>query len=155
MDRDVTVGIVGAVVLVAAMVGIFFYERSVAPLPGEADGDAPAANLTTASASGSTGVGDSTVETLQLAGGNATFTLTWTPGDQSTDTMGLTVTPPGGTPVTLESSTSPLEVAAAGPAGNWTVEVVFVSAAGPAPGPASGVGADTTVSWSLEAAVRP
>ena len=155
MDRDVVVGIVGAVVLVAAMVGIFFYERSVAPIPG-GDAAPPASNATTATASGTTAVGDSTVETLQLAGGNVTFTLSWTPGQQSTDTMSFTVTAPDNSTRTADdSSTSPLELAMSGPAGTWTVEVVFVSAAGPAPGPAAGVGADTSVAWTLEATARP
>lgn len=157
MDRDVVVGIVGAVVLVAAMVGIFFYERSVAPV-ADADGGGAATNATSASASGTTAVGESTTETVFLSGGNATFTLTWTPGQQSTDTLGITVTAPDGTQsAPVEGSTSPLEVALAGPAGNWTIEVAFVSASGPAGGvgPAAGVGADTSVSWDVAAAVRP
>lgn len=158
MDRDVVVGIVGAVVLVAAMVGIFFYERSVAPIPA-AEGAAPSMNATSATASDTTAVGSSTEKMLALDGGNATFTLTWTPGDRSTDTLGLTVTAPDGrVSDAVESSASPIELTFAGPAGNWTVEVAFVSAEGPAggvPGPAGGVGADTSVSWSLDAAVRP
>lgn len=159
MDRDVTVGIVGAVVLVAAMVGIFFYERSVAPLPAEGNPGTGTNETASASASGTTAVGESTVETLRLSGGNATFTLSWTPGANSEDTLGLTVTSPDGRESSpMESSTSPIELTFAGVPGNWTIEVAFVSASGPAPagpGPVTGVGADTQVAWSLDATSRP
>lgn len=103
MNKDTIIGIVGAVVLVAAMVGVFQYEgsQSASTLGGaqfQVTWATDSANGPTVS--GSTAVGEETEEVLTVEETNLTrseFTLVWTPGPGSTNTMRLTVTPPAGT----------------------------------------------------------
>lgn len=165
MHRDTVIGIVGVVILVAAMVGVFTYERSQA---GDLDGGigAGAANFT-ASLSGNAGIGEDNayqeiLNVNQSGLTNMTFTLTWTPGDTSVDTLRLIVAMPNN--MTHESEeendgqiTLPIEIpAGTDSAGDWQVTVVFVDAqvdspAGPLDPPVDPAGAaDTSVDVTVE-----
>lgn len=101
MKRDTIVGIVGAVALIAAMAGIFQYEKSqpASTLGSKAFDVAWAiedANGPTTTAA--TPLGETTEATLEIAQANLTrakFTVAWTP-QQGTDTLRVVVTPPAG-----------------------------------------------------------
>jgi hypothetical protein len=101
---------------------------------------------------------------------NVTFTVAWRPGQNSQDTVSVTVTPPNGTAVqSPSSSTSPITVTVpidnAKPTsstpemkgyGAWKVAVKFVSATvgTPAGGglpvsPPGGALTDSSISWNL------
>lgn len=101
MKRDTIIGIAGAVLLVAAMAGIFKFEGSQpASSLGSAAFDVA---WTTADANGptttaSTPLGDTTETLLDISQTNLTrakFTVTWTP-TQGTDTLRVVITPPEG-----------------------------------------------------------
>lgn len=142
MHRDTVIGIVGVVILVAAMVGVFTYERSQAgSLPGEDDG--AAANFTAPALSDTVQLGQTSEQlvTLNQTGmTNVTFTLTWTAGANSLDTLRLVVAPPNGTGAPVESDPEEDgEITITVPVGNtdasgtlgvgdWQVVVEFVSA---------------------------
>lgn len=171
MHRDTVTGLVAAGVLVAAMVGVFFYERGVAIREGigqDAAGDAPS-SLAGPSVIGTTAAGASTAKTIvvnQTGLTNLTFTLRWT-ATAGVDTMRLAVAPSQATGVTTgkeseaESDgeivlTLPIGNAAADGAlgvGPWEVTVDFVSARTglPAEPPVPPPGTtDTNVDWSVE-----
>lgn len=101
MKRDTIVGIVGAVALIAAMAGIFQYEKSqpASTLGSKAFDVAWAieeANGPTTTAA--TPLGETTETTVEVAQANLTrakFTVTWT-AQQGTDTLRVVVTPPAG-----------------------------------------------------------
>ncbi|MHB8586007.1 MAG: hypothetical protein ACYDDF_09290 [Thermoplasmatota archaeon] len=150
MHKDTIVGIVGAVILVAAMVGVFLYERNSPAAEangtsGSTSGALVLANLSGAGASGTVAVQKTTTQMVNLGFKNmtkATFTVKWTPGSTSSDTVQVTVTPPvGGGNSTGVTSTNgsatitinvpnpkPSGAAEAAGIGNWTVAVNFMSA---------------------------
>lgn len=154
MNRDTVIGIVGAVILVAAMVGVFQYERTRAP---GALGDTPIfnSNFTGPNEQGSLTLGASADAELNVTTQNMTnitFTLTWTPqatppGD---DTFKLVITPPSGVnATTLEGQSSTGTVTVVIPIGNakpttapttlgvgaWTAKITFVSTSAVTPPP--------------------
>lgn len=117
LNKDTVIGIVGSIVLVAAMIGVFTYERSQANAGAFAvtwesvQSDGP-------SAEGSTPLQQSTETTVDIAQTNLTsvdFTVSWTP-TQGTDTLRVTVTPPEGSGL---NATEPVE----GDSGTITVSV--------------------------------
>lgn len=111
LNRDTAVGIVGAIVLVAAMAGVFFYERSqfssyeVAWQAQEAG---------TASDDGSLDEGASQDHTFTADGeglSTVRVTLTWTDDVGQPDTFEVTVQGPNGTySDSDDGASSPLEV---------------------------------------------
>lgn len=179
MHRDTVIGIVGVVILVAAMVGVFTYERSQASSQGEADGGT-LQTLAGPDASGTVAVGateDKILAFNQTGITNVTFTLTWTPGQASSvDTLRLVVAPGNDTGLTsgFESEaeddgeiTLTIPVANVGPdgilgVGNWQVTVEFVSAAAttpvgqpPLPPPTAPPGTtDTSVDYALATSLQ-
>lgn len=141
MNRDTVVGIVGAVILVTAMVGVFYYERSVAATPnGEGDGG-PATNSTSGPiVSGTVAVGatDSKLANVTATSArNVTFTLTWT-ATNGADTLQVTVAPPTGSGIMEGAVSEPsdsgeivvtVEVPeGATPTGEWKIDVTFTQA---------------------------
>jgi len=98
MHRDTVIGIVGVVILVAAMVGVFTYERGQASgMLGPGGGATE--NVTGPSQTGTVAVGASEDVDLaldQTGMTNVTFTLRWTPGN-GVDTLVLHVAPSNGT----------------------------------------------------------
>lgn len=173
MHRDTVIGIVGVVILVAAMVGVFTYERGVAAnlLPA---GGFTAADLAGPGLDGTTPVGSETTEILSIAQTNMTkiaFTLTWANSQTSVNTLQLVVAPANGTglaegvesepesdgEITVEllvpneePTTGPLAVGV----GDYEITVRFVGAAPPGPlGPAPLPVTDTEVAWALATAL--
>lgn len=109
MNKDTIVGIVGAVALLAAMVGVFKYEGSQAQSTlGSQSFDL---TWTTEDAAGPSVDGTSplrgaTEETLVIGDANITritFTLTWT-ATAGADTLKLTVVPPEGSGLAANTS---------------------------------------------------
>lgn len=113
MNKDTVVGILGAVILVAAMVGIFYYEGTQAPAgAGVATGGAGplSLNWTTSSvagpsARGQTTEGDSTEERVNVSAANLTrieFVLEWADDvmNSGPDVFNVTVTSPAGDTLT-------------------------------------------------------
>lgn len=167
MNRDTVIGIVGAVILVAAMVGVFQYERTRAPTTGT--GDFTLTNSTLEGVSGETTIRGATEEMVNVSQQNVTtvlFTLKWSPSTQGfEDTLKLTVIPPGnGTEATASGASGTLElpvnVTSMMPTpgnpvltgtGAWTIKVEYLSTTsptGPLPLPQAG-----TVSWTLAGTV--
>lgn len=158
MNKDTVVGILGAVILVAAMVAIFYYEGTQVPggtggAGGTGGGAGGNALYRTSTAAGPTASGQNTEEvTVDITQANVTainFTLTWTDdvAQSDPDTFRVTVTGPTGTTYegTAEGSDggegvvvriSPINsvpaAANAAPAtlgqGTWTVSVELVGA---------------------------
>ena len=168
MNRDIVVGIVGTAVLVAAMVGVFTYERNSAgpAAPGPGDGGA-AGNVTVPDATGTTGVGRTTEQKVVVnatSAASVTFTLTWK-ASQGKDTLQLAVKPPAGSAIvvnaTPRSDSGRIELvvgvpAGVSPKGEWTASVTVASAAPglPLTPPVSPpvtppAGTDAAVSWTL------
>lgn len=169
MHRDTVIGIVGVVILVAAMVGVFTYERGQASdlLTGPGG---ETMNFTAPAVTGNVAVGSTSenLVTLNQTGiTNVTFTLTWTPGANSVDTLVLVVAPPNGTGDPVESSpesdgeitlTIPVANTGAGGTlgvGDWQVVVEFVSAELSTPvqppiQPPVGPSPDTEVDFSVD-----
>lgn len=110
-NRDTAVGMVGAVVLIAAMGGVFFYERGQFQTY---EVSWETAEVVSESASGTLDEGDSaapnfSVEEERLS--TATASLSWSDDAGGADTFRLTVEGPNGTySDTDEVSSSPLEV---------------------------------------------
>lgn len=169
MHRDTVIGIVGVVILVAAMVGVFTYERSQASdLVGD---DGAGAGNFTASLSGTSPLGEDQAEPQTMIVNqsgltNLTFTLTWSPGAAtSVDTMKLVVVMPNNMSHESDAEndgeiTLSVEVPeGTDSAGNWTVVAAFVSAdvttpAGQPPvnPPVVPPGStDDSVSWTVDA----
>jgi hypothetical protein len=120
MNKDTVVGILGAVILVAAMVGIFYYEGTQAPGAtanggGGGAGTGPfAVSWTTAekagtAVQGSTDWGASSTQQANVTGSNVTkisFAVTWTPNAVSAESVTVTGKGPGGLSCTGQASTS-------------------------------------------------
>lgn len=100
--KDTVIGVVGAVILVAALTGVFYYEGSSAEAPtGANEYDLSWASLTTEGPGleGDTDEGETTTETVTVEADNITdveVVLTWTDDTGSPDTFNLTVTSPSG-----------------------------------------------------------
>jgi hypothetical protein len=175
MNRDIVVGIIGTCVLVAAMVGVFLYERNNAGTTGTGpDTGGPGGALASpAPVTGSTAVGqskDATILVNATSASTVTFTLTWTPSQTSKDTLSLAIKPPAGATIqvngTQQSDAGKIEVSVpvpsgVSPAGTWTATVKFVSASPTVGGvtpPTNplppGTGTDASVSWSLATALK-
>lgn len=169
MNRDTITGIIGAVILVTAMVGVFQYERGRASDVVGAGGSFVNATLAGPTLSDATPLGEATEANVTITQLNLTrvaFALSWT-ASNGRDTLVLHVTPPEGSgldPVQSDPSDSgTIEVAvdvpnaspAAGGAsavgtGDWQVVVEYVSGSGLSPVPGvPPVQPDETVSWSL------
>lgn len=177
MNKDTVVGILGAVILVAAMVGIFYYEGTQAPTGvangpgGPATNPSVRANLTTVdgpklSSDGSQPAGPGVTKnvTINQSGvRKVEFTLTWTDDNSAApggpDTLKLTVTPPSGAGATAKSDskdtgtiTLSFENLTAAASGQWAVTVEVTSTgdqAPPVPSPIPLPISDTGNSWSL------
>lgn len=168
MNRDTVTGIVGAAILVVAMVGVFQYERTIgAARAGLDDGDFSLTTLPGPSLSEATPLGQSTDSVVSVAQQNltnVTFKLTWS--GQSTNTLSMAVQVPadmGGATYVSESEsdgeiviTVPVpnaQPAAGAPTmlgvGDWQVSVAFESATSTTPTPLPPVGQDESVTWSL------
>lgn len=108
MKRDLVIGIVGATILVAAMVGVFRYEAS--QVSGTAwDVAWRDANVAGTVVNGITQEGETTPVSMEVTHTNvtmATFTLTWVDDIGDPDEFELTVTSPTGEKKTAPSSTS-------------------------------------------------
>lgn len=168
MNRDTRIGVLGAFILITAMIGVFTYERSVALAVGIGPEETGAATTTLAgpAISGTTPVGDHSEETLTIATAgltNVTFTLTWT-AENGRDTLQLVVTPPGESAQATQSEPEDdgeiaLRVPVANPAadgtlgtGDWRVTIAFLSASTGAPVEppvAPPAGTDAQVDWAL------
>lgn len=116
MKKDVVVGIVGTVILVAAMVGVFKYEASRGG--GQswrvtwADAEVPGPD-----AQGTTQVGGTTVAELNVSTANVTritFTLKWTDDVGAPDAFNLTIAGPDGTMWSNEGDTGEVSVTVEG-----------------------------------------
>lgn len=170
MHRDTVIGIVGVVILVAAMVGVFTYERNQAAT-GLSDGGT-LATLAGPPLSETTDVGATTEEALtlnQTGMTNVTFTLDWT-AENGANTMQLVIVPPAGSGLNETQSdaesdgsitlTIPLpNTDASGTAGvgEWQISVSFVSASSGLPqDPPVGVPGttDESVSWQMETSIE-
>lgn len=172
MHRDTVIGIVGVVILVAAMVGVFTYERGQASNVIE-NGGAGLTNMTGPSTEGTTALGastDATLEFNQTGMTNVTFTLRWTPTN-GVDTLRISIAPSADTGLTSGASSEaendgeivlivPVENTAAGGelgVGPWQVSVEFVSAATglpvepPVPPPNT---TDSEVAWTVDTSVQ-
>lgn len=118
MDKDTVVGIVGAVILIAAMVGVFYYEGTNEAVTGTGGSGWtvtwPTATTGGPSANGQTNEGQTSSQKVMIDASNLTkveFTLTWTDDVGSADEFILKVTPPGGGAAKEASgSASPLTV---------------------------------------------
>lgn len=181
MNKDTVVGILGAVILVAAMVAIFYYEGTQVPGgtggAGGTGGTGGNALYRTANATGPTASGQNTEEvTVDIAQQNLTaveFLVTWQ-DDANTDpdTFRVTVTGPDGQNATGEGSdgaagipvrVSPIATipnAANAPAttagsGTWTisVELVNVGQVGGLPLPGQIPVSDQGNAWDLSTAL--
>lgn len=172
MHRDTVIGIVGVVILVAAMVGVFTYERSQA---GDITGGDGLTQTTAAGpeATGTTAVGATADETIMLnqtGMTNVTFTLRWTAANGA-DTLRLTIAPSAGTGLTTGASSEPEDdgeitltipvnnTAATGTTGigAWQVSVEFVSASTglPQEPPIAPPGTtDASVDWTVGTQVQ-
>ena len=153
MNRDTVIGIVGAVILVAAMVGVFQYERTRAPdsLSGLVLQTVPIANATGATVV--TATSEEAINVTQANMTNVTFALKWTvpppaPGAPASQaTVSLEIVPPPGVNATGEraaqAASGSVEVKlqlpnpkpASGPVtlgmGGWTAKIKFVSSTSP------------------------
>jgi len=174
MHRDTVIGIVGVVILVAAMVGVFTYERGQASLLGDGAG-AAVANFTGPSADGTVAIGataDSDIMINQTGLTNITFTITWTAGANVADTLRVIAQPANDTglstafesnaeddgeivltiPLTNDDTTGALGM------GNWRISVEFVSsevAAGPGINPPDPLpGGDQNVNFAIASALQ-
>lgn len=167
MNKDTLIGIVGSVVLVAAMVVVFVYERANAEVADDTD-DNMVASIAQASLSGSVAVGASDSKTNDITAvgpSNLTFTLAWSAA-QGSDTLRLTVTPPSGseglnTMTSQAENDGSIKLTVQIPAGhashgNWTVKVDFTQATpDPLPGgisPPMGGMTDSNVSYTVAVA---
>lgn len=116
MNKDMVVGIVGTVILVAAMIGVFRYEQARGGGQSwivtwtEATGPGPTVEGTTQA--GATSADEITVDATNLT--RITFRLVWTDtqnqGQGAPDTFNFTIGGPEGQNASIEGSTSPLEV---------------------------------------------
>lgn len=172
MNRDTMTGLLAAAVLVAAMVGVFFYERNVAIASGIGESTATDGNVRTldgpmvqgTAAVGGSGTGNLLINQTGLT--NVTFTLRWS-ATNGADTLRLTVAPSADTGLTAGAESDDeadgeitLTIAIPNTAadgvlgvGPWEITVTFVSAATglPAEPPVAPPGTtDTEVAWSIE-----
>lgn len=172
MNRDTVIGIVGATILVLAMVGVFYYERGVAQEAGIGAGDDGAGgttNTTLPSITGSVALGQTDSQLVNVTSStatNVTFTLTWSGSTaQRQNTLKLTVAPPTGSGITEgavsdPSSSGEITVtvavpAGADPMGEWKADVEFVSSGSGLPGGVSPPGTtDSSVSYTLDVTLR-
>lgn len=170
MHRDTIIGIVGVVILVAAMVGVFTYESGQAALADP--GAFQLAALTGPTLEGTVDVGESASDVLSVTQTNLTklvFTLKWGSAQTSENTLQLLIAPANGTGLTEGVESEPesdgeitveLDVPNAEPTsgplalgtGDYQVTVRFLRATAPGsplPPPAGTPGLDTSVSWTL------
>lgn len=101
VSKDTLIGIVGAVILVAAMAGVFWYEGANAGGAGSQRFDVQwsTATMDGPTVEGETQEGESTDETVELTTANITevsFTLSWSDDVGDPDTFRITVTSPDG-----------------------------------------------------------
>lgn len=174
MNKDTVVGIVGAAILVTAMVGIFYYERGVAADGGIGGPGGPGtnANTTGPTVTGTVALGstDSKLANITAASaGNVTFRLTWT-ATNGADTLQITVAPPTGSGIMEGSVSEPSDSgeitvtvavpAGATPTGEWKVDVSFTQATpdplpGGVPPPTNPPGStDTSVDYRVAVTLR-
>lgn len=111
LNRDTAVGIVGAIVLVAAMAGVFFYERSQFSTY-EIDWQTQEAGTESDDGSLDEGSSEEHLFTADAEGlSTVRVTLTWTDDVGQPDTFEVTVQGPDGTTSEpVEGASSPLEV---------------------------------------------
>ncbi len=109
MNKDTIVGIVGAVILVAAMIGVFKYEgsRAQATLGSKSfDVAWTTKEVTGPTLTSGTALRSSTEEKVTVTESSivdADFTITWT-AQQGEDTLRLTVVPPDGSDLNESSA---------------------------------------------------
>lgn len=173
MHRDTVIGIVGVVILVAAMVGVFTYERGQATVTDGTPGGA-LANFTGPTSEGNVAIGataDNDVVINQTGLTNITFTVTWSPGANAVDTVRVIAQPANDTGLSTayesEAENDGEIVITIGPlnntgpdgrlgTGNWRISVEFVSSefdagAGPPLDPPDPVPAgDDAIDFAIE-----
>ena len=170
MHRDTVIGIVGVVILVAAMVGVFSYERNQAAGLNGTGGELTTVSGPTLSETTAVGATSEQVLALNQTGmTNVTFTLTWSAAN-GVDTLQLVVVPPAGSGLNETQSepesdgsisfTVPVPNTGADGqlgVGDWQVSVAFVSAETNLPQqPPVGVPGttDEQVAWELETSIQ-
>lgn len=163
MNKDTVIGIAGAVMLIAAMVGVFAYERANAEVPDEGGEPTPEASIGQETLTGNVDLGSSVTRTNNITAvgpSHLTFVMTWSASEGS-DTLRLTVTPPADSGLAQRASqeeedgsiTVRFAIAAEHVShGDWTLKVDFTRAtpddvAG-IPPPAGGT-TDSTVSFGI------
>lgn len=140
MNRDTLIGIVGCAVLVGAMVGVFWSERTTALAAGAGPGDGRVTGIAGPALEGAVAIGETKTELAQIDAAtarNLTFTLTWS-ATNGRDTLKLTIAPPTGSGIpeggmSEEEDDGEITVTVRVPegasaAGQWEVKVQFVSA---------------------------
>lgn len=169
MNRDTLTGVVGALVLVGAMVGVFLYERANAAEAGignPSDSPLPLVNATAPgpSTTGVAALGGDTTKVLPISQGNLTrvaFTVTWT-ATNGKNTLQVRVEPPAGAGPAVESEAEDdgsLEVAVTLPSnltaphqagtGDWKVTVAYLRGTGLVPAAPQPLQPDPSVQWNL------
>ncbi|MHB8604051.1 MAG: hypothetical protein ACYDCK_02250 [Thermoplasmatota archaeon] len=169
MNKDTLIGIIGAVVLVLAMVGVFVYERnSPAAQAAVGAGDLKLTSAPGPTAQGSSafqGGSDQTVHIATTNVTNVTFTISWTAASGA-DTLTATVTPPAGVTApsgaTQSSASGKITISIPVPnpkptngpetpgVGDWKIHVDYKSSSATAPPPLPApAGPDATVTWSV------
>jgi hypothetical protein len=138
MNKDTAIGIIGSVVLVAAMVVVFVYERNNPPA-GTGDATGAENHIAMGSLSGSVNVRSSSSMTDNITAvgpTNVTFHLHWT-ATNGRDSMQVSVTPPTGSnvsaPASMAGDSGDLSITAhivdgVTAWGNWTIKVDFTDA---------------------------
>ncbi len=141
MNRDVLTGVIGAALLVVAMVGVFAYERAAAGEDGEAqDTVLPPRNPAVDSLTGTVAVGASDSKTVPIpasSASNATFHLSWA-ATNGRDTLQFSLVAPAGSNITEGLRSPPSDngrltlavriPSGANATGEWKVTVQFVNA---------------------------
>lgn len=167
MNRDTITGLVGAAILVVAMVGVFQYERSLGAQAATDPGDLTLQSFDGPTISETTALGEATDSLVNITherAANVTFTLTWS--GASTNTLSVALDAPDAVTsdvMTDESDTGtititvavPQDAQAAAASEDWKVSVAFVNAAGTGPSPLPPpAGPDASVTWTLTTSVE-
>lgn len=140
MNKDTWIGILGSLVLISAMVGVFVYERASAQAASDAPGDETTAGIAGPTLTDTVAIGEtetSLANVTATSARNVTFTLAWT-ATSGRDTLKLTVAPPTGSGIPEGGASDgeddgeivvPVLVPeGASPQGQWEVKVEFVRA---------------------------
>lgn len=111
MKKDIVIGLIGTLILVTAMIGVFRFEASQVGSSFDVTWSTSAERIH--EADGGTNEGDASVEAVQVETRNLTrlvFTLQWTDNLGDPDTFNLTVTGPDGATRSAEGDSGTLSV---------------------------------------------